>query len=529
MSCLPGSPCYNNDTNCTGDPCNPNSATSCDAVVYNGPNLPVTGIESCDNLCVALQKIDEAITNAASSANLTFTNGLTRTGDVVGLGGLLTTNTTINVNGKVLSVVGLSSQESLAETDFLLMETASGVVKKVQGTSVGKNITIRDNANGLVWNDPGVDTILDTLYQPAASIADTAQSQQIGDLLPDTALNWRNAQLTLRQAIDAILFPLRRPIYVIPELSWAQTGFPAVLTEVGTPLSFSFDITGKKWDANSFSQFDIYQSTDGGTVYSNIGTINSSSISVSTSSTGFGTQSYGALDPNSPNKTYTGTYTSPTGGSQFLALPPTGINTTRIVKYKATGSFTQGQKINMSDGTPDDRGYQGNPPVTNAPIGNGILTTSEIAMSSTYPFFYGYSKTKLTADQIVSRIEAWTSNTTDCNSTTGECTQKLTSGSGIGSSAGNVTIKIPTAEFVFIWIAHYDQFAAKTKFYSQASPSNIYDIGSNAAFTMNAPVAKNITRSLWGGSPVSYSVYTWKKDQPVCPTTNVSNSTFIFY
>jgi len=345
MSCQPGSPCYNENTNCTGDPCNPNNGISCETVFYNGPNLPTTGIDSCTNLCVALQEIDNAITNVSSSSNLTFTNGLTRTGDVVGLGGLLTTNTVININGKVLSVVGLPVQPSLDETDYILMETASGVVKRVQATSVGKNVTIRDNDNGLVWNDPGVDTILDTLYQPAASIADTAMSQQIGDLFPDSALNWRNAQLTLRQAIDAILFPLRRPIYTIPTISWTQTGFPTVLTEVGTPLDFSFTITGNKWDADSFSQFDIYQSVDNGTTYSNINTINSSNITVTTSSTGFGTQSYGALDPNSPNKTYVGTYTSPTGGSQFLALPPTGTDTTRIVKYKATGSFVQGQKM----------------------------------------------------------------------------------------------------------------------------------------------------------------------------------------
>lgn len=59
------------NANCPGcgssDPCgcsDPYSdKTGSGDVKYTGPNLPGTGIETCDTLTVALQKIDNAIAN----------------------------------------------------------------------------------------------------------------------------------------------------------------------------------------------------------------------------------------------------------------------------------------------------------------------------------------------------------------------------------------------------------------------------------------------------------------------------------
>jgi hypothetical protein len=55
------------NANCPGcgssDPCGGNSTkkTSSSDVKYVGPNLPGTGIQTCDDLSVVLQKIDYAI------------------------------------------------------------------------------------------------------------------------------------------------------------------------------------------------------------------------------------------------------------------------------------------------------------------------------------------------------------------------------------------------------------------------------------------------------------------------------------
>ena len=65
MSCLPGMPCYGNRTvvyqrSCGIDPCLEHK-TSTDSVFYTGPNLPCIDVNTCTNMTVALQKIDNAL------------------------------------------------------------------------------------------------------------------------------------------------------------------------------------------------------------------------------------------------------------------------------------------------------------------------------------------------------------------------------------------------------------------------------------------------------------------------------------
>ena len=69
MSCLPGMPCYGPEIyafypkGCCNESlvCPVNS----DIIIYSGPNLPNTGINTNDSLTVALQKIDEALSSDA--------------------------------------------------------------------------------------------------------------------------------------------------------------------------------------------------------------------------------------------------------------------------------------------------------------------------------------------------------------------------------------------------------------------------------------------------------------------------------
>ena len=73
MSCLPGMPCYGPEIYAFYPKGFCNESLTCpvnsDIVIYSGPNLPSTGINTNDSLTVALQKIDlslssEAIINA---------------------------------------------------------------------------------------------------------------------------------------------------------------------------------------------------------------------------------------------------------------------------------------------------------------------------------------------------------------------------------------------------------------------------------------------------------------------------------
>lgn len=64
MACLPGMPCFGPLVRVVyPTTCDPyaNRIVSSDFVEYNGDNLSCTGIQNCDTLTVALQKIDDKI------------------------------------------------------------------------------------------------------------------------------------------------------------------------------------------------------------------------------------------------------------------------------------------------------------------------------------------------------------------------------------------------------------------------------------------------------------------------------------
>jgi hypothetical protein len=106
MACNPGDPCYNayyhpNQTSgCS--PCE----TTADHVIYNGPNLPNSGIQTGDNLDCALSKIDDAFSAGVVGLNGTSgtsgssgSSGKTGTSGVNGSGGTSGNNGTSGSSG----------------------------------------------------------------------------------------------------------------------------------------------------------------------------------------------------------------------------------------------------------------------------------------------------------------------------------------------------------------------------------------------------------------------------------------------
>ena len=148
MSCTSGSPCYNNQlvySGCGNDPCSPNNRISCDGMVYIGSALPCTGIESCDTICVALQKLDNAICNTPGFT-VTASNGLYKdaiTNDIR-MGGPLTEQTVIGTsNIDTLSITGLVNDLSPYS---LISLTSLGVLRQTSVSSILSAITAN---NGL--------------------------------------------------------------------------------------------------------------------------------------------------------------------------------------------------------------------------------------------------------------------------------------------------------------------------------------------------------------------------------------------
>lgn len=101
MIFLPQNPCCSNPvvntTPCAGgDPCNIQTVPT-DYVTYSGPNLPCTGILTCDTATVALQKVDNEICDLQTQiTNLqTLVNSLTTTTTTTSTSSTTTTTTTI--------------------------------------------------------------------------------------------------------------------------------------------------------------------------------------------------------------------------------------------------------------------------------------------------------------------------------------------------------------------------------------------------------------------------------------------------
>lgn len=134
MSCLPGTPCYTSTIHTTGgttggcglDPCVTLTLGS-GAVKYVGPALSCSGISTCDTLTVALQKLDDAICNAPA-VNILANNGLTKTGNLIQLGGVLIEQTSITTSfANTLSLINLVDDIT---PDYFITQQTDGVLRR---------------------------------------------------------------------------------------------------------------------------------------------------------------------------------------------------------------------------------------------------------------------------------------------------------------------------------------------------------------------------------------------------------------
>lgn len=446
MSCHPGTPCYNNTT---VDPCVTANSSSCEGVLYYGPALPNTGIDNLNNLCVAFQKVDAAIANS-SAASITANNGLTKTGNNIQLGGtLVQASTIINTNGNALLVTNLPTETTTP--DFLLTQTSTGIVRKVAPTSLGQQITLQNNV-GLVWTNPG-QTNLSTLYNTLVNSATV--SVQVGGAAPNTAANW--SQLTLVQVLDAILFPLRLPTYIVPTVTMTLTPTPVSFYEIGAVVSITATGVGNTWDGGAFTAMNLVKS------------VNSLSPSQTTYTTftvttlsAFGTE-FGFPDPNSPNESYT----SPQYTETLTIPAPITGQTASTVSYQFTGSYNAGLPKLKSDGVADTR----TPGTTvNTPQAASSTSSSSIIFNGLYPIFWGVAATQLTPAQIASVILGGTAN-------------KI-----LLPASGTITVPYNNGSAQYLWVAYLAANTTKTRWFNttlnQGNIGSITDLF-GAAQTVN--------------------------------------------
>ena len=477
MSCQPGNPCYSSTTNCSGDPCNPNSNVSCETVVYNGPALPTIGVETCTNLCVALQHIDNTISTIIDNTTnlITASNGLSKIGDDIQLGGDLTKTTVINTGNYDLILSGIDTGSS---SDYLLVITSGGTVKKVEQSALAPTISLTPNT-GLDWTNSPTNTELRTLYNTL--VDDDAQSIPVGGAVSHPASYWKTK--TFVEIFDEILFPTQYPTYTVPILG--LTGFSSGTFEVGSPFEFSLVATGNAWDGGAITTITYSKSINGGSA-----TTTSYTSFTNGASVPFGTE-FSFLDPNSPNVTKV----APSLNESFYMPAPSSGSSSTVV-YNASMLYGNGfpklTSINAADARSSVPPPYASSSISTGPIGGGTITTANITLTGIYPVFYGSidSTNGHTAADVASYIQN--------PSTSGQTNTK-----SIVPGSAEFIAPFGTQDLKYFWIAIPAVYTAKTRF---VQVWNGYDrpFGSSEAWNILSS-SQNVTTSRWANIP--YRIY----------------------
>lgn len=208
MSCLPGTPCYTSAINTTGgltggcnlDPC-VTTKFGTDAVFYTGPTLPCSGINPCDTVTLALQKMDAIICNSPA-LSVTADNGLTKTANNIQLGGPLIQQTVITTSfANTLSLLGLVNDTSPA---YILSQTSSGEIRRTTVSSITSTIPVN---NGLRLNSGyiqmGGPLVIPTTITTSPTNTLTIDGLQL-DALPDFIVTETTAGVIRRISTTAL-------------------------------------------------------------------------------------------------------------------------------------------------------------------------------------------------------------------------------------------------------------------------------------------------------------------------------------
>jgi hypothetical protein len=311
------------------------------------------------------------------------------------------------------------------------------------------NITVSPNV-GLTLTGRNLSTRYNTL------IPNTVMSSPVCGATSELASVWKTRSLV--QVLDAILFPTLQPTYTIPSisLSFSQSG----IKEIGSSISQSLTVTGRKNDAGVFSALALRRngsvissvSNPAGTPYTNI------------------PDQFGYANPNNPNYSYNHSYTN--------ALTVTTGTTT----WDGTGVFDAGLAKKDNKGTNDSRTPALLSP--NAPQSSGSLTSSSVSINGIYPYFWGKTSSVPDAASIAADIEA------------GTTTKVLASASGTIEATFNAASE-------YIWFAHPASDTTKTKWFNTALNQGSIGPGN---FILSPDIESvNSPEGYWSG--VNYKIY----------------------
>jgi hypothetical protein len=311
-----------------------------------------------------------------------------------------------------------------------------------------------------VENNSGIDyqnNVLSTIYNTL--IADMVDSTAVGGAEEMAAATWKAKSLV--DVLDTILFPDKLPTYTAPTIT-ITTHTQSGLLEVGTPINQAITVTATKNDAGYFTYLGIYRD--------NVEQSGSNSLTPLTVTDV--PDQYKLLNPNTPNKKFTLTYTDTVGTVTVAPIVWTGIG-----NYDA--GLAKPNNKNVLDSRPAA------PRTATAPqAADTGFTSAAISVHGAYPYFYGKSATLPTGASVTAAISTGTAFKT------------------VAEPNNDITVNFnATAEY--IWFAVHASEDVKTTWYNTAlNNGNIENTGfilSPVQYAVNSP------NSLWSGE--TYNIY----------------------
>jgi hypothetical protein len=307
----------------------------------------------------------------------------------------------------------------------------------------------------------GGGTGADFLY--SSKIDNNVTSNPLGGAAAALASVWKTR--TIVDVLDLLLFPTQLPTYTVPVLT--ISGTQSGTREVGVGITQVLTLTGIKNDAGAFTTLTLKRGST---------TISTSSSLSAVGATAVADQ-YGYVNPNSPNYSYTITY------SDTLNVPYSTLS------WSGTSVYGIGLVKKDNKNISDTRTFAVRS--TSAPQSAASdLTTNNLSVTGIYPYFWGKvaaTSGKPTAAQIAGIIQTNTPGT---------------SNKVLADASGTITITFD-ASSEYVWVAHEASLTNKTKWYNTAN--NLGNIG--AGNFIESPVQQNVTSPQGYWTAVSFDIY----------------------
>lgn len=361
------------------------------------------------------------------------------------------------------------------------------------GVALQKNTTdVVDPANTINYQN-GVKVEQDGTTPTTANInivyestlsGDPATVEKVGGFEPNTLLSSINEN-TNSLMWDTLLFPTVLPDYSVSTRGLSPSSFSN--KEVGSTVNVNLVYSAIKNDAGSYTRLQVSRDgTELATVSNPVGTTTNGGLMQA-----FDPQ-FTFESPNRPNLSYSQNYSD-----SFVMPAPTGNNITSSVSYTSEGDYSAGLAKKDSKGVDDTR-----------TPGNGInkpqaartnYSSPTRTVTGFYPYFFGYSSTQQTANNVAIAISNFDPNNNPLN-----LTRVLSSGS-IPGSGGSAGVQMPMLESaVYRFFAFYEKVPLKIGWFVHSL--NAGTIG-QPGDQINAPItiAVDSVDSLW--SNINYKIY----------------------